>query len=64
VGGRGRGPDEGWWRFAARQVFLGDLGLPGDDLLPARGWLRWAALAFYGAVALVALAVVAFLVVR
>lgn len=28
VAGRGRGPDEGWWRFAARQVFLGGLGLP------------------------------------
>jgi hypothetical protein len=47
-----------------RQVFLGGLGLPGDKLLPARGWLRWAAVAFYGALALVAFAVVSLLIVR
>jgi hypothetical protein len=51
-------------RFAARQVFLGGLGLPGDELLPGRGWLRWAALAFYGAVAAVVLAAVALLALR
>jgi hypothetical protein len=51
-------------RFAVRQVFLGALGLPGDELLPARGSLRWAAAAFYAALAAVALAVVALFVVR
>jgi hypothetical protein len=51
-------------RFAARHVFLGGLGLPGNELLPARGWLRCAAVAFYGAVVLVALAVAALLIVR
>ena len=48
---RGPGPDEGWLRFAARQVFLGGLPLPGNDLLPAHGSLRWPAVAFYASVA-------------
>jgi hypothetical protein len=56
--GNNRPPDEGWLRFAVRQLFLGGLGLPGDELLPARGWLRWAAIAFYVILALAATAVV------
>jgi hypothetical protein len=42
-----RAPDEGWLRFALRQSFLGGIGLPGYELLPARGWLRRAAIGFY-----------------
>jgi hypothetical protein len=54
-----RPPDEGWPRFAVRQMFLGSVGLPGDDVVPKQGWLRWAAIAFYVflAVALVVLVV-------
>jgi hypothetical protein len=44
-------------RFAVRQLFLGGLGLPGDELLPARGWLRWGAIVFYIALVLAAVAV-------
>jgi hypothetical protein len=53
-----RPPDEGWLRFAVRQLFLGSLSFPGDELLPARGWLRWGAIAFYVALALAAVALV------
>jgi hypothetical protein len=59
-----RPPDEGWLRFTVRQLFLGSLGFPGDELLPARGWLRWAAIAFYVALVLAAVAVVAALIAQ
>jgi hypothetical protein len=59
-----RPPDEGWLRFAVRQMFLGSLGLPGNDLLPAGGWLRRAAIAVYVILALAAVALVAALVAR
>jgi hypothetical protein len=51
-------------RFAARQLFLGSFGLPGDALLPAHGWLRWAAIAFYVVVAIAVVAVIAALVAQ
>jgi hypothetical protein len=53
-----RAPDEGWLRFGLRQVLLGVLGLPGDDLLAARGRLRWATICFWAALAIVAVALV------
>ena len=53
-----RAPDEGWVRFGLRQVLLGVLGLPGDDLLAARRALRWATIAFWAALAIVVVALV------
>jgi Mg/Co/Ni transporter MgtE len=47
-------PEEGWSRFAARELFVGLLlGSQGDGRVPAQGWLRWATLGFYVALALV-----------
>jgi hypothetical protein len=51
-------PPQRWARFGARQVFLGILGLPGDDVLPERGWLRWAAIAFLVVLAIVVVAII------
>ena len=61
---RERRPEEGWLRFAARQLFLGGLGLPGSDILPAGGWLRRAAIAFYVPVTILVVAIIVLLVVR
>jgi hypothetical protein len=47
-------PEEGWLRFAARELFVGLLlGSPGDGRVPAQGWLRWATIGFYVALVLV-----------
>jgi hypothetical protein len=51
-----RAPDEGWARFGVRQVLLGVLGLPGDELIAGRGRLRWATIAFWVALAIVVVA--------
>jgi hypothetical protein len=59
-----RGSEEGWLRFAARQVFLGGLGFPGSDILPAGGWLRRAAIAFYVLAAVLVVAIVVLLVAQ
>lgn len=64
MGRRNRRPEEGWLRFAARQLFLGGLGLPGSDILPADGWLRRAAIAFYVLLATLAIAIVVLLVAK
>jgi hypothetical protein len=61
---RDRPPDEGWMRFTIRQLFLGSLGLPGDDLLPRGGRLRLAALAFYVSLALALVVIVAALIAQ
>jgi hypothetical protein len=53
-----RAPDEGWLRFGLRQVMLGALGLPGDDLLAGRGRLRWATIGFWAALAVIVVALV------
>jgi hypothetical protein len=58
-----RRPDEGWLRFARRQLFLGGLGFPGSDILPAGGWLRRAAIAFYALAAILVLGVLVLLIV-
>jgi hypothetical protein len=54
-------PEEGWLRFAVKQLFLGGLGLPGSALLPEGGWLRRAAIAFYMVAALLLVAIVVLL---
>jgi hypothetical protein len=59
-----RRPEEGWLGFAARQLFLGGLGLPGSDTLPAEGWLRRAAIAFYALVTILVVAIVVLLVAQ
>jgi hypothetical protein len=59
-----REPDEGWVRFAVRQLFLGGLGLPGDQLLPSSGRLRRAAIAVYLSLALLVVAIVVLLVAQ
>jgi hypothetical protein len=64
MGHRNRVPDEGWVRFAVRQLFLGGLGLPGDQLLPSSGWLRRAAIAVYLSLALLVVAIVVLLVAQ
>jgi hypothetical protein len=64
VGRSDRRPEEGWLRFAARQLFLGGLGLPGSDVLPADGWLRRAAIAFYVLLATLAIAIGVLLVAK
>jgi hypothetical protein len=64
MGHRNRAPDEGWVRFAVRQLFLGGLGLPGDELLPSRGWLRRAAIGLYVSLALLVVAIVVLLVAQ
>jgi hypothetical protein len=64
MGWENRPPDEGWLRFAVRQIFLGAFGAPGDELLPARGWLRWAAIAFYIALSLAAVVLVVALITQ
>jgi len=45
-------------RFGLRQVLLGALGLPGDDVVAARGALRWATIAFWAALATIVVALV------
>jgi hypothetical protein len=57
-------PDEGWLRFVARQLFLGGLGFPGSDLLPAGGWLRRAAIAFYALLAILVLVILVLVIVQ
>jgi hypothetical protein len=57
-----RPPDEGWFRFAVRELFMGGLGLPGDEPLPSRGWLRTAAIGFYVALAVLVVVIVALLI--
>ena len=59
-----RRPEEGWVRFAARQVFLGSVGLPGSDIVPAGGGLRRAAIAFYVLVAILVVAIVVLLLAQ
>jgi hypothetical protein len=36
-----------------RELLLGLLGLQGDGRIPERGWLRWAMIGFYAALAIV-----------
>jgi hypothetical protein len=64
MGYRNRTPDEGWVRFAVRQLFLGGLGLPGDELLPSGGWLRRAAIGLYVGLALLVVAIVVLVVAQ
>lgn len=57
-------PEEGWLRFAVKQLFLGGLGFPGSDLLPEGGWLRRAAIAVYVLLALLIARLVVLLVTQ